>query len=159
MKKYTILILIAVFFLSYGCDRDDIEISEMGIHDVQIHVSDINKELTEIRMLGEERDKYFAVTALVRSDLGGCRSYHDTQLFKNGNKIDYSTDFIFWNPGETIRIDIYESEPTGYDFDCTDDFYYFYQAIFVGFCVHGEYTIVVNNYQKKFTITETGTIS
>lgn len=99
----------------------------------------------------------------MQSSLGGCRGYHQTRLFSNSNEDEILLGLVtlppevstskIWTPGDTIKLEITESEPEwDGSFDCSDDFYYWYQAISIGFCIPGQYTIDVNNNIYTFTI-------
>ena len=176
MKQLTYICLLTIAVGISGCDRrDELIISNMVIHDFQIHVSDIDEEIKEITRFHDRVErygaafvdtnvKYYAVSILVSSGLGGCLRYDRTRMFynidKNEIEIDLSNLLTWhgntpntWVPGGTLRIEITESEPKpDGSFDCTDDYYDWYQTIFIGFCVPGEYTIVVNNERKTFMI-------
>ncbi len=175
MKPLTFFCLFTCVVIIFGCDRDrGVVISPMPIENVQIHAAEIDKEIYKLNMLYEELElseedlvdidpKYYVVTVLVRSSLGGCRGYEHTRLFRNSNEIEIKDGLISWRgdfpwtwvSGDTIKIEVTESEPIpDGSFFCTDDLYDWQQAIFIGFCVPGEYTIVVNDYRKTFTISE-----
>ncbi len=180
MKPLTFFCLFTCVVIIFGCDRDrGVIISPLPIDNVQIHAAEIDKEIYEINMLNDQLErsgedlegiapKYYAVTVLVRSSLGGCRGYEQTRLFRNSNEIEIKDGLIYWEgnfpwtwvSGDTIKLELTESEPIpDGSFDCTDDFYYWHQAIFVGFCKPDEYTIDVNDFRKTFTISESdGTV-
>ena len=175
MKQFTFFCLFTFVVIIIGCDRDSgVMISPMGIDNFQIHVSEIDNEIKEVTKYNERLEKYdanfvdmspkyYAVTVLVRSDLGGCRSYKQTRLFHNTRENEIMTGSIIWEgyspwtwtPGNIIILEITESEPIpDGSFDCPTDVYYWNQAIFIGFCIPGEYTIDVNKIRKTFTINE-----
>ncbi len=134
----------------------------------QIHIADIDKELKEITRFYEHsgvqyddmNPKYYAVTILVNGVLGGCLGHHQTRIFYNNNENEIEADLSTWEgaphtwvPGDTLRIEITQSEPKpDGSFYCTADVYEWYQAIFIGFFVQGEYTVVINDQSKTFTI-------
>lgn len=154
-----------------GCDRDEGVITPMWIRDIQIHVSDIDTEIKEITMYNERLElygsdfvgmnpKYYAVTILVYSGYGGCTSYHQTRLFQNSDENEVDIGLItghnepwIWQPHDTIILKITQSEPKpDGSFDCPAISYDFFQAIFIGFCIPGEYTLLLNSDKLTFTI-------
>ena len=169
MKQFTFICILTFIVVMLGCDRDrdELIISYMPV-DFQIHISDIDKELKEITRFHEHsggqhvdiNPKYYAVTILVRGLLGGCLGYHQTRIFYNSNNNEIEADLSTWRntlhtwmPGDTLRIEITESEPKpDGSFDCPTYVYDWYQAIFIGFFVPGEYTIVINDLSETFTI-------
>ena len=80
-----------------------------------------------------------------------------------GNECDnYGTPYLvftergyIWADGDTIEIEVfmnaYEYESNG-DLVCPAISYRYREAIFVGFCSPGEYTLKVNDTEKKFTV-------
>ena len=169
MKQFTFVCLLTIVVGMSGCDRDESIISNMPIYDFQIHVSDIDEEIKELTGYHErvkkygvgfvDINKYYAVNILVSSNLGGCRRYDQTRIFHNETETDLLNLSTWhqghppnvWRPGDTLRIEITESESTS-DGACPTIVYDWYQTIFIGFCVPGEYTIVANGRRKAFTI-------
>ena len=173
MKPFAFFCIFTFVVFIFGCDRDNgVIISPMAINDFQIHVSEIDEEIKEVTMFNERLEqygenfvdmppKYYAVTILVRSALGGCRGYKQTRLFYNTHENEITTGSVIWHgnipwtwdPGSNIILEITESEPIpDGSFDCTDDFYYWHQAIFIGFCIPGEYTIDVMIIEKHLRL-------
>lgn len=177
MKLYTSIYLLTLIVVMSGCgENDDVIISPMAIGDIQIHVSNIDEDIRGINPhytpSGRDSDNmnpdFYAVHVLVSSNLGGCRRYHRTRLFSNSHDNEIKAGLVtwhgsipwIWKQDDTIILEITESEPVpDGSFDCTADFYYWYQAIFIGFCIPSEYTIVVNGNRYIFHINESdGTV-
>ena len=163
MGRIVSICLLTFIVVMGGCDRDEVIISSMYIEDIQIQASKIEQEFKESVGPFHGNSEYYAVTVFIQSSLGGCRSYHRTRLFSNSDVDKIPLGLVteppgvsgstYWAPGDTIRLEITESEPKwDGSFHCTDDFYYWYQAISVGFCIPGEYIIDVNNNRYTFTI-------
>ena len=165
MKQYVIICLLAITVIFFGCGEDEDIISYMGIKDFQIHVSDFDKDITfgDEKGFGidHENSEFFSVSILVSSGIGGCTGYEQTRIFHEGFEYDihelnwYYAFQSTWLPGDTINIQVTQSDPAPGAFVCTDDYIDWYQAVFVGFFSPGEYTIVVNGFSKTLTIDET----
>lgn len=163
MGRFVFIYLLTFIVVMCGCNRDDeIIISSMIIEDIQIHTSKIDQEFKERAGPFNGNPENYAVTIFIQSSLGGCRSYHKTRLFPNFDSDEIPLGLVtttgvsgstYWAPGETIRLEITESEPkSDGSFSCSDDFYYWYQAISIGFCIPGQYTLDVNKNIYTFTI-------
>ncbi len=57
-----------------------------------------------------------------------------------------------WKDGDTIEIEVFVNEYEEEVGDCPTVSYIYREAIFVGFCSPGEYTLRVNDTEKKFTV-------
>lgn len=170
MGRFVSICLITFIVVMCGCDRDEIIISSMYIEDIHIQASKIEQEFREKAFPFHGNSEYYAITVFIKSSLGGCRSYHSTRLFPNSDVDNVMLGLVteppgisqstIWTPGDTIRLEITEKEPKwDGSFYCPSDFYYWYQAISIGFCIPGQYTIDVNKNIYTFTIDGTdGTV-
>lgn len=154
MKQLTFICLFTIVLSMSGCDRGEPTISNMPILDFQIYVSDIDEKIKKIMRLPERVETYYAVNILVSSTLGGCINYDQTRVFSNNMEIDPSNlstwhdSPVIWRPGDTLRIEVTETDSTDISGFCPEYVYYWYQTIFIGFCVPGEYTTTVNDRKK-----------
>ena len=132
---FTILITACVI----GCSEDgeDFEIYGMSIEAVNVFVAE-----TEHRQL-------FSVIVWVYGVAGPnlCYEHHKTDYLQRD---DYAGHPLY-SSGDTIHISISASGATGFGF-CFDEVSMHEEAIFVGFCVPGEYTLRVNDFTKAFRV-------
>ncbi len=136
--------LVTISFIGCGEDitiDEDIAIFDMSIEHVDISVSETDK------MVGSE--PLFSVTVWVYGVAGPttCYGHHETDYLQRD---DYAGQPLYRN-GDIIDISISAFGPTGPAF-CGDAVTFHDEAIFVGFCVPGEYTLHVNDFTQTFRV-------
>lgn len=135
-----------------GCNRDPDEIiSAARVENIEIHVSE-----TETGRELEGRQLSLVVATVRLKFWDGCSAYHDTEYLVERSILSGSTriDIPIWQDGDTIKIEITQSEYTGPD-ECDTAEHYHDKVIVIGLCFPGNYTLRVNHSEKMFTVNPT----
>lgn len=150
---FTILITVCVI----SCGEDDgfkvphievpFEIYNMSIEEVNISVSEIDKEVYDLTGCSEV--PLFSVIVWVFGIAGpsSCYGHHKTDYL---HRDDFTGHPLYRN-WDTINIYITASGPADPGF-CSDEVGMHEEAIFVGFCEPGEYRLHVNGFTKMFCV-------
>lgn len=143
LKIFFLFITILIAACLGGCG----EISDMHIEDVDIIVAETHKEASDLT--GHSSVPLFSVTVWILGVAGPttCYGHHETDYLQRD---DYAGHPIYRN-GDTIHISISASGPAGPAI-CGDAVTFHEEAIFIGFCVPGEYTLRVNDFTKTFFV-------
>lgn len=163
MKIVSILFISLTLFIAtglIGCGQDSDEvISDAGVESAEIYVSETAKEMTLVSGDGKRYiQKVFPVVAIVKLSFGdGCSSYHNTEYPLEGSTgsiglpTNGDSNIFGWQDRSIIVIKITQSNYVGPD-ACTDAVHYYEEAIFIGLCLPGDYTLKINNIEKRFTV-------
>lgn len=141
-----VLLILSISISLIGCDRDgDLIISPAEVENIEIYVSETGRKQGEQQL--------FPVVAIVRLSFpDSCSSYHDTEY-----PMEYSTlrqdsahSYIpIRHDGDTIEFKITASDFQG---TCFTAVYFYDEAIFIGLCFPGDYTLRVNDREQTFTV-------
>lgn len=85
------------------------------------------------------------VIAFIQTYGDGCSNYGIPYLL-------FTERGYIWADGDTIEIEVFVNEYEAEVGDCLTISYRYSEAIFVGFCLPGEYILKVNDTEKKFTV-------
>lgn len=148
LKIFFLFITILIAACLGGCGEiSDMHISDMHIEYVDIIVAETHKEVSDLT--GSRSMPLFSVTVRVYGVAGPttCYGHHKTDYL---HRDDYAGQPLY-RDGDTIHISISASGPAG-SAVCGDAVSMHKEAIFVGFCVPGDYTLHVNHFIKTFRV-------
>ena len=144
-KKIAFLLLTILITISLTGCGEGIRIFGMTIEDVDIIVEKTHKEVSDLT--GSRSMPLFSVNVWVYGVAGPttCYGHHKTDYL---HRDDYAGQPLY-RDGDTINISISASGPAG-PAVCGDMVSMHEEAIFIGFCAPGDYTLHVNHFIKTF---------
>ena len=146
ISPFTVIALIVL--VGCGSDTDKQIISDADVLSVKVYVSE------EVSVEYEEYDgvdwpgNAIPVVALVALGLSDSGTAFDDVKFINNPSINLG-DYRLWGDGDSIRIRITQSKSTGGAFE---EYYIHEHVIFLGFCFPGDYALVINEREIKFSV-------
>ena len=146
MRYYALFLMIICYI---GCGESD---SYISIHssidniDVEIYSPDtpIDNSVVE-RYSPDILQNRKGVIAFIEISGDECDNYGTPYLL-------FTERRYIWADGDTIEIEVFMNAYEGEVGDCPTVSYIYREAIFVGFCSPGEYTLKVNDTEKKFIV-------
>ena len=143
ISPFTVIALIVL--VGCGSDTDKQIISDADVLNVKVYVSEeVSVEHEEVDWPGNA----IPVVALVAIGLSDSQTTFEDVKFIDNPSIPPS-DYRLWEDGDSIRIRITQSKSTG---DAFTEYYIQEHVIFLGFCSPGNYALVINEREIRFSV-------
>lgn len=147
ISPFTVIALIVL--VGCGSDTDKQIISDADVLNVKVYVSE-EVSVEDEGYEGRDRpNNAIPVVALVTLGLNDSGTAFDDVKFIDNPSINPG-DYRLWGDGDSIRIRITQSKSTGGTFA---EYYFFHEhVIFLGFCFPGDYALVINEREIRFSV-------
>ena len=146
ISPFTVIALIVL--VGCGSDTDKQIISDADVLNVKVYVSEeVSVEYEEYGGV-DWPGNAIPVVALVAIGLNDSQTTFEDVIFIDNPSIPPS-DYRLWEDGDSIRIRITQSKSTGGAFE---EYYIQEHVIFLGFCSPGDYALVINEREIRFSV-------